>query len=159
MNPRLLVFLCLSLTSVSAFGQTEAAQPRCESPDASTVDSFGPKVAADARQFLVVLQKAVRSDDRETIASMIYYPLHVYGQAGPMTITTKPDFLQHYNEVLSAQVKRELFRQSVACLGYASSGYTPESGSQAAFVIGSHGEIWFLNVGTNDAMKIITINR
>jgi hypothetical protein len=159
MNQRMLMFLCLSFSSVSAFAQNQTAQPTCESRDASTVDAFGPKVAADARQFLVSLQKAVRSDDREIVASMVYFPLHFYGQTGAMTIRTKPDFLRHYNEIWSAQVKRELFLQSVACLSYASSAYTPESGSQAAFVIGAHGEIWFLDIGKNDAMKIITINR
>jgi hypothetical protein len=104
------------------------------------------------------LQNAVRSDDRDAVASMIYYPLHVYGQEGRLTIGTKSDFLKHYSQIWSAQVRQELFRQSSACLGYASSGFTPEHGSQAAFVIGAHGEIWFLDTGKDNAMKIITIN-
>jgi hypothetical protein len=157
MNRRMPIFLCLAFTSALVFAQIQATAPKCEDPDRSTVDAFGTKAAADARQFLLRLQKAVTSDDREAVSSMIYYPLHVYGQEGAITIRTKPDFLKQYNQIWNARVKRELFLQSTACLGYASSGYTPEHGSQTAFVIGAHGEIWFLNIG--NAMKIITINR
>jgi hypothetical protein len=159
MKLRLLISLCLSFTSVLASPKTHATPPKCEDSESSTVDAFGPKVAADARQFLLRLQTAVRSDDRDTVASMINYPLHVYGQEGAITIKTKPDFLKHYNRIWNAQVKRELFLQSTACLTYASSGYTPEYGSQTAFVIGTHGEIWFLGVGSHNDMKVITINR
>jgi hypothetical protein len=158
MNPRMLTLLGLSLISALASAQTQPTSPRCEDPDASTVDSFGPEIATSARQFLVRLQKAVKSDDRDTVASMIYYPLHINGQEGRLTIRTEPDFLRRYNEIWNGQVKRELFLQSTACLGYASSGYTPEHGSQAAFVIGAHGEIWFLDIGSHNTMKIFTIN-
>jgi len=44
---------------------------------------------------------------------------------------------------------------SAACLGFASTGYSPDHGSQTAFIIEAHGEIWFLNVGEkNTAMKL-----
>jgi hypothetical protein len=155
MNQRMLMLLCLCIAGVSASAQTQATAPKCED---TTVDAFGPKVAADARQFLLQLQNAVRSDDRNAVASMINYPLHAYGKGGPITISSKADFLKLYDQIWTNQVKQSLFLQSPACLGYAASGYTPENGSQTAFVIGTHGEIWFLDIGSKNAMKIISIN-
>jgi len=86
--------------------------------------------------------------------------MRVYAQPGAITVRNKPDFLRNCNEIWNRQVKKPLFMQSAACLGFASTGYSPDHGSQTSFVIEAHGEIWFLNVGENNsAMKVITINR
>ena len=66
---------CLFLVSALTSAQSQATTtPKCEDQD-RTVDAFGSEFASDARQFLIQVQNAVRSDDREVVASvMIYYP-------------------------------------------------------------------------------------
>ena len=153
-----LIWICFGFASISAYAQGPNSLAKCENPDINTVDAFGPKTANDARQFLIKLQDAVRSNNRELVALMIHYPLLVANEKTRLKIKSKDEFLKRYDFVWNPQVKRALMSQSVACLSYASSGFTPDEGSQVGFVIGTHGEIWFTTIDETDTMKIITIN-
>ena len=153
-----LIWMCLLVTGASAYAQAPKPPEKCEKPDISIVDAFGPKTASDARHFLVRLQDAVRCNDREVVASMIRYPLLISGAKAKLHIKTKSEFLKHYDLIWDQDVRDALLSQSVACLSYASSGFTPDAGSQVGFVIGAHGEIWFTTIDENDTLKIITIN-
>ena len=84
---------------------------------------------------------------------MMHYPL----RTTKIRIRTKAEFLKHYDQLWTEDVKNALLTQDIACLTYSSSGYTPESGSQVSFGIG-HGEIWYWAFGKADTMKVITIN-
>ena len=155
MKTKLLVLavLCIGISSfVTAEGRT--ATEKCSNPDISTVDAFGPEVASKAPKFLVDLQTAVRSDDRNAVASMMYYPL----SSSSLKIRTRVQFLRNYDEIWTESVKKALLTENPACLAYASSGYTPDNGSQTAFVIGRIGEIWFDAIRKSGTMKVITIN-
>lgn len=155
MKALLLLFLCCGMAVASSSAQTAKAPARCNDSDIQTIkDSFRPETASKARAFVVGLQSAVRSDDREAVASMMHYPL----RTAKGWIRTKAEFLKRYDEIWNKDVRRALLTQDIDCLSWASSGYTPESGSQASFEIGPRGEIWYLDVGKNDSIKVITIN-
>jgi hypothetical protein len=93
---------------------------------------LGPEVAADARAFLVHLQDAVAKDDRNAVSKMANYPLRVLLDGHPALLKTPASLLQNYSAVFTPTVKHAIRDQSVACLGYASSGYTPEQGGTAS---------------------------
>lgn len=145
------VLLCIILFGASAFARGQGIPTNCG--HISSVDAFGPEVAAKARSFVADLQKAVRSHDHLAVASMMHYPL----RTTKIQIRTKAEFLKNYDELWTEDVKKALLTQDIACLSYASSGHTPESGSQVSFAIG-HGEIWYWAFGKADRMKVITIN-
>ena len=53
----------------------------------STVeDAWGPKVAAEAKSFLIKLQQIVKADDRKQFASLIHYPVRVWNKGRKVEI-------------------------------------------------------------------------
>jgi hypothetical protein len=151
------IFIAI-LSGHLALAQGPTPSAKCTNPDISTLDAFGPKVAAQARSFLADLQNAVRTNNRNAVASMMHFPLPALDGQKSISIKTKAEFLRRYDRLWTDGVKNALLSQDAACLSYASSGYTPESGSQANFVIGSAGEIWFEGPTKSGAMKVIALN-
>ena len=131
--------------------------PTAPCGDVSTVDDFGPKTAAEARAFLVHFQAAVARDDRKSVASMAHYPLRVQLKGRPTLLKTSASLLHNYPNIFTPAVKNAIKSQSVACLAYASTGYTQERGSATSFAIGN-GEVWFNSESEDGPLKIITIN-
>jgi len=112
----------------------------------STVDILGAHTAAGARNFLVHLQTAVKSNDRKRIAGMVNYPLLVLHSERRMHIRRKEALLADYNRIFTATVRDAILHQSAQCL----------FGNSSGAMIGE-GEVWFREQKTNE-WKIITIN-
>ncbi len=89
---------------------------------------------------------------------MMRFPLRASDGQKQILIKTKTEFLNQYDHLWTKDLVKALLSQDAACLSYASSGYTPEMGSQTDFVIGSKGEIWFGSQGETDSLKVITLN-
>lgn len=134
---------------------TTSAVTKCG--NVSTVDEFGSETAAKARRFVVQFQSAVAHDKRDQVASMIRYPLRVHLNGQSTLIRTKSSFLSNYTAIITPLIKSAIANQSIKCLGYASSGFTADDGSEASFVIGGDGEVWFDSKTENGPFKVITM--
>jgi len=117
--------------------------PGCQN---STVDVFGPDEARKAREFLSELKAAVKQDDRQKIASMISYPLQVFGKTQKRSIQSRDEFLRGYEDVFSSNVKAALDRQTPNCL----------FGNWQGVMVGN-GEFWYREI-TGKGYQIVTIN-
>ena len=104
--------------SVNAQAQAAPAAPAganvvCTQP---TVDNFGNADGVGYRYWLIDLQKAVKEDDRKAIADMVYYPLVWNKTDGTVEIKSRSEFLKHYDEIFTAELKGKITGQNVKCL-------------------------------------------
>jgi hypothetical protein len=125
-------------------GQTGSATQACGGN--STVDALGAKTAASARAFLVQLQAAVQSNNKEDVAGMISYPLLVLRLGKRTHIQKKQAFLANYSLIFTDPVREAIQHQTAQCL----------FGNSSGAMIGN-GEVWFREQAP-DQWKIITIN-
>jgi hypothetical protein len=88
---------------------------------------------------------------------MANYPLRVQLKGSPALLKTSASLLHNYANIFTPAVKKAIESQSVVCLAYASTGYTPEQASVVSFAIGN-GEVWFNGQSEDGPLKIITIN-
>ncbi|HKD86305.1 MAG TPA: hypothetical protein VKB58_16260 [Terriglobales bacterium] len=120
--------------------------PNAQTCQGSTVDAQGEEIAEKSRAFLAQLQTAVSGDDKNKVASMISYPLLVIRGARKSRIRTKPQFLEHYDNIFDPHVHHAIAQQSAKCL----------FGNYQGTMIGD-GEIWYREQA-NGKMKIVTVN-
>jgi hypothetical protein len=119
------------------FGQTAS---QCE--DQLKALGYDP---AKVRAFVTDLKRAVATDNRERLSSMIDYPLTVRVENHPYRIATKSLLLKKYAQIFTPRVKAVLAAQEpgTVCI------------SSNSFMIG-HGEIWFDEIATG-GFKILIV--
>jgi len=111
----------------------------------STVDVYGPKLAAKARAFLEELKAAIRAEDTQKVASMATYPLVFFSRGRKLTIPDRAQFLSMYKDVITPDVRRAVLQQSSKCL----------FGNWQGATVGS-GQLWFCEQ-SDGAFKIISV--
>lgn len=102
---------------------------------------------AAVETFFLDMQKAVSKDDRAIVASMINYPVKVYGEGRTTVISKESDLLKKYDSVFTPQVKKVLAKQTISDLFVNGQG-----------VMVGNGEIWFNQLANGNNIRIITIN-
>jgi hypothetical protein len=152
----LALYVALLSSANPSLGQQKSPTFECEARE-NSVYKMGATVASEAHVFLLQLQQAVKADDKNALASLMNYPLRAQLNGKSMSVKTNNDFKRSYNEIITPAIKAAILAQDPNCLSYASSGFTPEDGSEVAIAIGK-GELWFNSVGSEGTMKVITIN-
>ena len=113
----------------------------------STVeDARGPTVAAEARSFLLKLQRIVKMNDKKQFSSLVHYPIRVLDGDRAIEISSPTELVDKYSTVLRADVKHAILAQSARC---------PFGNGQGMMV--GKGQLWFQKE-SNGEMKIVTIN-
>jgi len=106
---------------------------------------------AEVRSFLTTLQQAVRDDDRQTVASLVAYPITIRIDGAPMTLADPAAFVAHYDLVLPERVQAAVEAAEPATL----------FANWQGIMIG-RGKLWFAGVYEDDAetydIRIIAIN-
>ena len=102
---------------------------------------------AVVKAFLGALQKAVASDDRRKVASMIRYPIVAWARDRDILFKTPASLVASYELVFTAALKKTIAEARTECL------FTNWKG-----VMIHDGEIW-MNAPSPRVLKIIRINR
>ena len=139
--------LILAFTGILALSAPAMAQTAADT-DKSLDGLFGDhKPYAD---FLAKLQKAVASDDKETVAGMVDYPFQARIDGKAVKIKDAKHFVADYDKVVTAKVKASVAKQT----------YPTLFANWQGVMIGD-GELWFSEVGKYEqhmAVKITAIN-
>jgi len=113
----------------------------------STVeDAWGPAVDSEAKSFLIKLQRVVKTDEKEQLASLIHYPIDVLHGNHSIKISSPSEFVDKYSSIITLNVRQAILTQPASCLFANGEG----------IMIG-RGQVWFQKEPGRD-MKIITIN-
>jgi hypothetical protein len=139
------LILLLIVPTVSP-GQTASAKP-CERDQSPPMFSVAGTSEELARAFLVALQKAVASDDRRKVASMIRYPIVIWARDRNVRFKTPASLAASYELIFTAAIKKTIAEARTECL------FTNWKG-----VMIHDGEIW-MGAGSKGGLQIITINR
>lgn len=102
---------------------------------------------APYRAFFEALQKAVAADDRKAVADRVDYPFRTRIEGKAVTVHNAASFVQHYERIVAAKVKRAITEQSYAKLFANWQG-----------VMVGDGELWFAGVGKSGVVRITAIN-
>ena len=128
-------------------GQSSSTPPACESgqspPNFSDIGTTDENVEA----FLVALKKALASDDRPKVASMIRYPITAWTGSKSVVFRTSSALIASYDLIFTTRLKKSIADARKECLF---------TNSQGAMI--HDGEIWFNGFRTG-ALEIITINK
>ncbi len=146
------------LISFTLCSLTYAQQKSASCGEISSVDEFGPNVAAKARSFVLQLKTNVSQNNKAAVAAVIKYPIKVQIDGHSAVVRNRSSFLQNYDKIFTAELQLTLKKQSLDCLAYASSGYTLQNGSSTSFVIGKGGEIWYDSDTDSGPLRIVAIN-
>lgn len=134
----------LGLITIVAFTGPATAQTAASVN--STLDTlFGSH--APYHKFFDTLQKAIAADDRQTVASLVDYPVEVQIGGKTTKIADAAHFTAAYDRIVTDKVKQAVARQTYATLFANAQGVS----------IGD-GEIWFSGIGDGSTIKIIAIN-
>jgi hypothetical protein len=93
---------------------------------------------AEAAQFVLVLQEAVRADAPRAVAALIAFPLRVNGAKGPSRIPNADVFVRRYRTIFTDSVRTAVLAQTLAQV------FRNWRGG----MIGN-GELWFAGVCAN----------
>jgi len=118
--------------------------PGCNT--STVADAWGPEFAAEAKNFFTELQNFVRVGDKKQFASLVKYPVHVYGENVAAEIANPSELLRRYPLIISADAREAILAQSPDCLLGNGQG-----------VMAARGRIWFQKQA-NGRFKIITLN-
>lgn len=136
----LLLLMILSLRSRSSAEDAD----RCGH---STVEeAWGPRVAAEARSFLLKLQRIIKMNDKKQFSSLVHYPIRVLDRDRVIEIFSPTELIDKYSTVLTPDVEHAILAQSASCL----------FGNGQGMMVG-RGQLWFQKESSGE-MKIITIN-
>lgn len=102
---------------------------------------------ASYQMFFETLKKAVGTDDRAAVASMVDYPFRTRIHGKSVTIKDAKQFQAQYDDVITAKVKAAVARQTYPALFANAEGVS----------IGD-GALWFSGIGNNDTVRIIAVN-
>lgn len=120
------------------------------SPAQQVDDAAAFEIAATDRaavaEFLHALQTAVAKDDRDAVAELVSYPLHVYSRKR-LSVGSRQEFLRRYPMIFTARVKRSVAAARLETLFANWQGVMFDSG-----------RVWFAP-DEQGALKIVTINK
>ncbi len=138
----------LMLVLTCLFGPLCLAQASTHSGcHTSTVaDAWGPEFASQAKDFFVTLQAAVKSEDEKQFASLVQYPLHVYGASEKAEINSSAELLHKYTMIITPDARKAILAQSPDCLFGNGQG-----------VMAAGGRVWFQKQ-EDGKFKIVTLN-
>ncbi len=103
--------------------------------------------------FLIEIQTALKTNDKEALASLIYYPIHIYNLNGQdILIQSDKEFVADYEKILTPELKQIIFSQESTKLFMNWQG-----------VMINRGEIWYSPICIDENCEhrqyyIITIN-
>lgn len=139
--------LCLVLGVASiAWGAAATVQAQTAAEVDARLDTlFGAHVPY--KSFFAALQHAVAADDRHTVAGLVDYPLRTRIGGKAVTIKDPSQFVAHYDDLVTAKLKRAVAEQSYASLSANAQGVS----------IGD-GNLWFSGIGKSDVVRVIAIN-
>jgi len=123
-----------------------ARQAPCPEARGAPVFSVAGTSEEQARAFLVALQKAVASDDRRKVASMIRYPLVAPAGRRNLLFRTPASLAASYQLIFTAALKKTIAEARTECLFANWKG-----------VMIHDGEIW-MGARSNGDLQIIAIN-
>jgi hypothetical protein len=106
---------------------------------------------AEVRSFLTTLQQAVRNDDRQTVASLVSYPITIRIDGAPTTLADPAAFIANYQAVMTKPVRAAVEAAEPDTLFANSDG-----------VMMGRGQVWFGGVYEDGAetydIRIVGIN-
>jgi len=110
------------------------------------------------KTFVKSLKKAVGADDVKYVENAVSFPLRIthnhyvegvgYKRDKTEYIKTKEEFVAHYNDIFSADVKSAVLAQSAGKLNKSYEG----------LMIGRNGNVWVRPAGDNSAPHIVVVN-
>jgi len=140
--------LLLLVGPIVLLGQSSrAGQAPCEEGRSAPMFSVAGTSEKQARAFLVAIQKAVASDDRRKVASMVRYPIVIRVRDRNVLFKTPAPLVASYELIFTASLKKTILAARTECL------FTNWKG-----VMIHYGEIW-MGARSNGDLQIITINR
>jgi hypothetical protein len=139
-----MLFLVLSVSAALFCNAQNSASSTCE--NSTVADAWGPEFASQAKVFLAGLQSVVKSEDKEQFASLVQYPVHIFGGKKGKEIRTRADLIRSYSSIMTPDFKHAILAQPSECLF---------ANGQGVMVGG--GRIWFQKQ-SDGAMRIITFN-
>ncbi len=85
--------------------------------------------------FVTDLQKSIRGDNQVWIANHIFYPIKVTLDGQIREIKNRAEFMRHYREIVTCQVRNAILNENPGKL----------TNSSAGLMLG-HGEIWIMSL-------------
>lgn len=82
-------------------------------PTQSECALAGIKNPAQLATFIASLQKAIKSEDKATVAAMVEYPLRVETGGTSRTIEDKAEFVNNYDAVMTKVVREAVLGQGL----------------------------------------------
>jgi len=137
----------LLLLIVPTVSPSQSSAKPCERDQSPPMFSVAGSSEEVARAFLVALQKAVASDDRRKVASMIRYPIVAWARDRSVLFKTPASLVASYELIFTAALKKTIAEARTECL------FTNWKG-----VMIHDGEIW-MGARSKGDLQIITINR
>jgi len=132
---------------------TPTNQELLDALDERTRSLFG-RPASEVIDFLLAIQDSLRTGDKEKLASLVYYPITIYGfeQNQDKVIQNAEEFITNYEKIVTPEWKAIILAQEPARL------FTNWQG-----VMVSRGELWFTAVCIDQSCQdsklyIVTIN-
>lgn len=120
-----------------------AKEAKC---DNSTVEDFSPSLGSKARAFLANLKASVEAGDRQRIAGMARYPLHVSLNGRQRLVRSGSELVKDYDHLFTSSMREAIVMQIPECL----------FANWQGVMIGS-GKVWF-EEDRHGVMKIKTLN-
>lgn len=139
-------FLGLAIVIVLAFDATSIVSAQTATDMNSTLDTlFGSH--ASYQKFFERLKKAVGTDDKAMVASIVDYPFRTRIDGKSVRIKNVNQFQVNYDKIVTAKVKAAVAKQTYSALFANAEGIS----------VGD-GEIWFSGIGNNNTIRITAIN-
>ena len=122
--------LLASLACTPVWSQTAKPDLTCSPGNLQQVQ---PEVAQEVSQFLLALQSAVKSNDKDAAAQLFNYPFAVHLKNGRFNVRTPEDFVKKYDRIFPKELVNVISSQKVECIN--------QVGSKGFML--DRGEIWF----------------
>lgn len=133
-----IAFLLTLCTSTTAFAGS------VQETDARLDTLMGTNTHQRYHDFFNQLQKAVKEKDKNTLASMVDYPLTATVNHKEIYIATSREFVKAYDKIFTDRLVKIILDQKYADL------FAKDTG----VMVGQHGELWFSGICTvNDCSK------
>jgi len=140
------VILLLFLTIGPAKTNCNAQNATASCQNSTVADAWGPEFTSEAKSFFTVLQGAIKAGDKKQFASLIKYPVHVYGKNEAYEIATPAEMVRRYSSIITTESQQAIVAQSPDCLFGNGEG-----------VMAGGGRIWFQKQADGQ-MRIVTLN-
>ena len=138
---------------VIIFSSTYALADSDKTVDDTLDTLMGKNVHGKYHDFFTKFKKSVLMSDKESISSMIAYPITVSVENKEIDIKNKKDFLKNYNKIFNKELVKTIASQKYSDLFVKDTGV----------MIGQYKDVWFSGICTvSDCsefdIKIMQIN-